>query len=67
MSAKPAYQPWEYVVRTFPDPSRGDAVLTSLLDREGSQEWELVAFDFVANRGIFKRRLKDTSEEGQPE
>lgn len=47
------HAPWEYVVRTFE--SYGDATLTSLLDREGAQEWELVAFDFPSCRAIFKR------------
>lgn len=52
---------WEYVVRTFLNRD-GDAMLTSLLDEQGRQGWELVAFDFDRCRAVFKRRKDDLSE-----
>lgn len=54
------YEPWEYVVRSFDRRGHGshDAELTGALDKEGAQEWELVAFDFDRNKAIFKRRKK---------
>lgn len=57
----PAYAPWEYVVRTFEN-ADGDANLSAALDAEGSQEWELVAFDFQRGRGIFKRPKRLSGE-----
>ena len=45
---------WEYDVRTF-EHSLADALLKVNLDDHGDEEWELVAFDFVAGRAIFKR------------
>lgn len=44
---------WTYAVRTF-----GDAPEDSLsysLNAMGKQGWELVAFDFVRMRAVFKR------------
>lgn len=53
---KPAYHPWEYVVRNFPESRTHAAMLGSRLSAEGEQEWELVAFDFESGTAIFKRR-----------
>lgn len=45
---------WEYVVRTYKVGLDG-ATLTAYLDIEGTQHWELVAFDFQSGTAIFKR------------
>ncbi|SMD20349.1 hypothetical protein [Rhizobium sp. RU36D] len=55
------YAPWEYVVRTFDRHS--DDELTSLLDAEGEQEWELVSFDFQMGRAVFKRPKRISEHE----
>ena len=59
-----SYTPWEYVVRSFDEPS--DAALTAKLDEEGTQEWELVAFDFSSGRAIFKRPREQANSKRLP-
>lgn len=52
---------WEYLVRSFGEDGDQDHLLIFHLDEQGSQEWELVAFDFAKNRAIFKRHKNVSS------